>query len=594
MGVAKLWPLLDESSSRKSLYELTMDSTNRPPHAFRLGVDVSLWFFHAEYGQEGENPELRTLFFRLEILLRNPILPLFMFDGPGRPAWKRGRRINTWSENALTDGLKAFIEAFGFEWRYAPGEAEAELAYLNAAGIIDGVLSDDVDALLFGAKTVWRNPSSAHAQTSATEKRNFVLVFQDVKLSRAELILIALCAGGDYSPEGLPGCGPNTAEGLARAGHADTLYRIATTLTRAELPVHLCTWRAEIIKELRTNSSGCLGHKHGKLANSVPETFPDINILLAYTEPVTSPLEKYNDIDWMKKEPNIPAIAALCEMYFEWGYKESIVKRFRTLIWPGLAVRVLRRYIIEGEQGKDEKLVWRKFAGDEVVDAGELGWMTKIHRTRQHQSAGRALQYRVEVDVSVPVHLAEAGVHGLRRPAGTGLYAADPWQFETEDRAIDPAQDPRRPLLIWLPGVMVERARSALVEEYEDMVRRRKGKKKSKGKKKVTEEMSGNDEPPPSPRKKKTTALSTTPHTPMKRKANPAFLSTPSSSSKILLALDKVPKTKTLSSPTKTPSRKPAPFPMDLEHEFGSLSPRKDRDLYWVARHLLNYRRIVR
>ena len=38
----------------------------------------------------------------------------------------------------------------------APGEAEAELAYLNSVGIIDAVLSDDVDTFLFGAKTVIR------------------------------------------------------------------------------------------------------------------------------------------------------------------------------------------------------------------------------------------------------------------------------------------------------------------------------------------------------------------------------------------------------------------------------------------------------
>lgn len=38
----------------------------------------------------------------------------------------------------------------------APGEAEAELAYLNRIGVIDAVLSDDVDTFLFGAKTVVR------------------------------------------------------------------------------------------------------------------------------------------------------------------------------------------------------------------------------------------------------------------------------------------------------------------------------------------------------------------------------------------------------------------------------------------------------
>ena len=38
----------------------------------------------------------------------------------------------------------------------APGEAEAELAYLNRIGIIDAVLSDDVDNFLFGATMVIR------------------------------------------------------------------------------------------------------------------------------------------------------------------------------------------------------------------------------------------------------------------------------------------------------------------------------------------------------------------------------------------------------------------------------------------------------
>jgi hypothetical protein len=36
----------------------------------------------------------------------------------------------------------------------APGEAEAELAQLNKLGIVDAILTDDSDALVFGAKTV--------------------------------------------------------------------------------------------------------------------------------------------------------------------------------------------------------------------------------------------------------------------------------------------------------------------------------------------------------------------------------------------------------------------------------------------------------
>ena len=140
---------------------------------FRVGIDASIWFYHAAYGREGENPELRTLFFKCTRLMSAPFLPLFVFDGPKRPEVKRGKRIsgkNHW----MIQGMQEIINAFGFEWRMvrsfiplvalhltmnmsqAPGEAEAELAYLNRIGVIDAVYTDDVDTFLFGAKMIIR------------------------------------------------------------------------------------------------------------------------------------------------------------------------------------------------------------------------------------------------------------------------------------------------------------------------------------------------------------------------------------------------------------------------------------------------------
>ena len=48
------------------------------------------------------------------------------------------------------------LDIFGIEWREAKGEAEAELAFLNSVGIIDAIMTDDVDAFLFGATTIIR------------------------------------------------------------------------------------------------------------------------------------------------------------------------------------------------------------------------------------------------------------------------------------------------------------------------------------------------------------------------------------------------------------------------------------------------------
>ena len=80
------------------------------------GTNTSIWFFHAQSGREGENPELRLIFFRLAKLLSEPFLPLFVFDGPKRPTWKRGIQISK-KPHWMIHGVKMMISAFGFEWR---------------------------------------------------------------------------------------------------------------------------------------------------------------------------------------------------------------------------------------------------------------------------------------------------------------------------------------------------------------------------------------------------------------------------------------------------------------------------------------------
>jgi XPG I-region len=141
----------------------------------------SIWFTQAQFGfrighaQAGENPELRCLFYKLASFLKVPVTPLFVFDGPSRPGSKRGKRVIA-KPHWLTKPFQELLEAFGFPYytvsihrsvvlyissksldgQQAPGEAEAELACLNRAKIIDAVITDDSDALLFGAAHVIR------------------------------------------------------------------------------------------------------------------------------------------------------------------------------------------------------------------------------------------------------------------------------------------------------------------------------------------------------------------------------------------------------------------------------------------------------
>jgi Holliday junction resolvase YEN1 len=98
-----------------------------------------------------------------------------VFDGVHRPNTKRGKAVRTFP-HWLTTSFKRLAEAYGFYCHtvrtaviiyytrfsliltphQAPGEAEAELAYLNKILAIDSVLTSDSDTFLFGATHVMR------------------------------------------------------------------------------------------------------------------------------------------------------------------------------------------------------------------------------------------------------------------------------------------------------------------------------------------------------------------------------------------------------------------------------------------------------
>ncbi|CAK5279800.1 unnamed protein product [Mycena citricolor] len=486
---------LEPAGKVRSLTEVAVvegfENNSNGLRGFRIGIDASIWFFHAAYGKEGENPELRTMFFRCATLMHAPFLPLFIFDGPLRPGQKRGKNINRQSHK-LTTGMKEIVESFGYEWRVAPGEAEAELAYLNRIGVIDGILSDDVDNFLFGATTVIRNSSNNLSgnrsnpvlNSDGRDDKNHSRVFriEDITdktgLTRGDMILIGLCSGGDYDTSGMTGCGPGIARGLVKYGFGRSLYDAAKNLpARAFLRF--------------------LGSKRKKLASQIPDAFPDIDILLSYVNPMTSEsMGRASDnlnLTW-RKEPDLGKLAATCEFYFEWGYRDAIVKRFKTVIWHGAVMRILRRAVLDLEEkrlaapttprknakppveGTPSKLITRHFSsmnidsGDSDADDDEQ-LMSKITRARNHASTDGILEYRVEVRPGQLVRLAESGVKNTRRPLDV-----DPWITPEQRRAQE-----QKEILLWIPASMMQLAEPRLVREFEDKEEAKRAKKAKKG-----------------------------------------------------------------------------------------------------------------
>ena len=350
-----------------------------------------------------------------------------------------------------------------------------------------------------------------------------------ISLTTGGLILIGLLSGGDYAQAGLPGCGITTAHALARCGFGDTLHDAATTLPRDALPDFLTSWRQGLREELRTNSQGIIGRKLGKLAKEVPDSFPDIDILLSYTSPITSEslgraVEKNLKLTW-GKEPDVGKLAALCEFYFEWGYKESIIKRFRTLLWHSIVLRILRRAVINAEASipgpsstvvpstprkrenhsqpriinTPSKMVAKHFAsmalntptsrekGDPESD-DEKPLIIKIHSARNHASTDGLLEYRLEIGPAQLVRLAELGIKGTREPPEKDEWASEEDAGDDNDdsdagkkaKGSKPPPNPASHLRLWMPACMVEMAEPEIVEEFKERKSKKAAKKNGK------------------------------------------------------------------------------------------------------------------
>ena len=354
-----------------------------------------------------------------------------------------------------------------------------------------------------------------------------ILAHPSVQLTRGGLILIGLLSGGDYHQAGLARCGTGIAHGLAKCGLGDKLLDATRSMTRDELPDFLTTWREDLRCELRTNSRGHLGSKKPSLAKAVPDSFPDIDVLLSYTNPIISATDAgarrtHTPPKW-EREPDLGKLAHLCELHFEWGLKDIIIKRFRTVIWPSIVLRALRRTTLEapesrgtpgGEEreplqdvfGTPSKLLARHFSsmglgahstGD--GDGGLQELIVKIHGSRTHAYTDNILEYRLEVAPAQLVHLACAGIQGLRKPADT-TYDVQPSESEEESggdsdvgdtgkrkkkRGAGPPPEPESHLRVWMPACMVRPALPDLVERYEtelEAKRAKKSKSKSKDK----------------------------------------------------------------------------------------------------------------
>ncbi|KAJ5266910.1 hypothetical protein N7478_009718 [Penicillium angulare] len=380
---------------RVSLSKLAVSHLQRTARPIRVAVDISIWLFQVQAGRGGKNPELRTLFFRLLKLLALPIHPLFIYDGGQKPAFKRGKAVSgrSYGNAPIIRRSKDLIERFKFPWHEAPGEAEAECARLQQAGVVDAVMSNDVDALMFGSSLTIMNFSKEKGSgtTAATHVTCYRMGHEEnvsnAPLSRAGMILFAMLSGGDYLPGGVPKVGPGLAAEIAKARFGeDLLQEIASH--SPDIETRLSEWRERLQYELEENESGYFTTKHK--AVRIPDTFPDQTILEYYAEPKVSSDDDIVNLRctlrhaW-DRDIDPLAIRTFAAEYFEWNYRSGARKIIKLLAEPLVCYKLRLQRPVSG-------LPSGTLAPDCVTP-----WLQQIYRTRANFGTDGTTEMQVDI-----------------------------------------------------------------------------------------------------------------------------------------------------------------------------------------------------
>jgi len=194
------------------------------------------------------------LFYRTINLVERGVRPVFVFDG--KPSLLKGETLRkrheirtdaiARHEKAVAEGnleeakkfgsralkldarmvsdAKELVSLMGFPVVQAPGEGEAQAAQMVKSGKLDGCVSQDYDALLFGTPVLFRNvgvtgkrkiPGKSIYADVEPEKVLLEKVLSENGITRQKLIWIGLLIGTDFN-EKFPGIGVKTALKLVK------------------------------------------------------------------------------------------------------------------------------------------------------------------------------------------------------------------------------------------------------------------------------------------------------------------------------------------------------------------------------------------
>ncbi|KAF3047642.1 Rad2 nuclease [Didymella heteroderae] len=270
MGISGLLPLLKSIHKPCSLKKFAGQT---------IGVDAYGWLHRGTAAcaidLALEKPTTKYIDFcmnRVRMLLHFGITPYLIFDGDNLPSKagtekerrerrKEGKRLGLEllkvgktsqaqlelqkAVDVTPDMARAFIEelkAIDVQYVVAPYEADSQMVYLERKGIIDGILSEDSDLLVFGAKCLITKLDKYGDCVEVN--RNHFTACREINLvgwSDADFRRMAILSGCDYLP-GISGLGLKTAHRMLRKHKTvDRLVKAAQFDGKLKVPTGFMT-----------------------------------------------------------------------------------------------------------------------------------------------------------------------------------------------------------------------------------------------------------------------------------------------------------------------------------------------------------------
>ncbi|KAJ8607548.1 hypothetical protein CTAYLR_009491 [Chrysophaeum taylorii] len=199
-----------------------------------------------------------------------------------RREMNRRQRDGEHVTNEMREEVMTLLEMLGVPYMEAPMEAEAQCAYLENEGVVEGVVTDDSDAFVFGAQRVYKN---------IFEDRKFVAAYYasdaraEERLDRTDFVALALLLGGDYCA-GVKGVGIVNAMEVLRAFKRGGDELATTALSRFH------GWLEGTLEEVDAAIERFASkHKTARVRWEPPAGFPSREAEKAYTQPRISDLD---------------------------------------------------------------------------------------------------------------------------------------------------------------------------------------------------------------------------------------------------------------------------------------------------------------